>query len=439
MHRDLLDDLTGRIAGCFARRETRATCRDMVNAQLMELEDRNCWTMSEAAGDGKPYRMQNLLSRARFDEQKALDAAAAWAVSHLSAGQDADGSDAVLIVDETSDEKSSADCAGASRQYSGTLGKVALCQVAVTLTYAAPAGHAIIGRSLYLPADWAADDERRELAGVPDDTMFATKPGLAEALIQHARDQGIRAGFVAGDEVYGGLALRRAVRGLGMGYVLAVRSNYTVTLPSRRSLTVKDAASLLKPGMWQRMRTGSATKGAKDYHWAMIEILPGDTPEGHDDGHAFLLLRKHRYTGTVSYYLCWSPRPVPLAKLIAVATARWKIEEDHQLSKQVSGLDSGQVTTWTSWHRWTAISLLAYIYLAVATAAQRACDATAGLPGLIPVTIPELLRQLRGTVIPDPRRDPAHRNAWSQWRRQHQYQAQQAHQRWHAYADQPPR
>lgn len=29
-------------------------------------------------------------------------------------------------------------------------------------------------------------------------------------------------------------------------------------------------------------------------------------------------------------------------------------------------LDSGQVTTWTSWHRWTAISLLACAFLAVA-------------------------------------------------------------------------
>jgi SRSO17 transposase len=63
--------------------------------------------------------------------------------------------------------------------------------------------------------------------------------------------------------------------------------------------------------------------------------------------------------GTISYYLCWSPRPVPLAKLIEIAVARWKIEEDHQMSKQVTGLDSGQVTTWTSWHRWTATSLIA--------------------------------------------------------------------------------
>ena len=140
---------------------------------------------------------------------------------------------------------------------------------------------------------------------------------------------------------------------------MAVRSNHMVTLPSGRRLTVKTAGNLVRPSMWQRMRTGSATKGAKDYHWAMIEVTPDDTPDGHDDGHALLLLRRHRYTGTISYYLCWSPQPVPLAKLIDVAVARWKIEEDHQLTKQVTGLDSGQVTTWTSWHRWTAISLLA--------------------------------------------------------------------------------
>jgi SRSO17 transposase len=99
------------------------------------------------------------------------------------------------------------------------------------------------------------------------------------------------------------------------------------------------------------MRTGSAAKGAKHYHWAMVEITPDDTPEGQDPGHGVPLLRRHRYTGTVSSFLCWSPRPVPLAKLVKVAVTRWRIEEDHQLPKQASGLDSGQVTTWTSWHR----------------------------------------------------------------------------------------
>ena len=436
-HAGLLDDLMARIAPCFARRETRLTCRDMVSGLLCELDDRNCWTLAEAAGHASPYRMQHLLSRARVDDRRLPDAAADWAAEHIAAGQDED--DVVLIVDETADEKSSSDCAGAARQYSGTVGGIAMCQVAVTLTCASPAGHALIGRALYLPADWAADEERRELAGVPDEVMFATRPQLAGDLLQRARDRGIRAAFTAGDEVYGGLDLRTSIRERGTGYVMAVRSNCRVTLPSGRRLTAKAASLLVKPAMWQRMRTGSATKGAKDYHWAMIEVAPDDTPEGHDDGHAVLLLRRHRYTGTVSSYLCWTPSPVPLAKLIKVAVTRWRIEEDHQLAKQAVGLNSGQVTTWTSWHRWTAISLLAGAFLAVAAAWQRAADSSAGIFELIPVTVPELLRQLRGTVIPEPRRDKPHRDNWMLWRRRHQHDARQAHQRWHAYADEVPR
>jgi SRSO17 transposase len=191
----------------------------------------------------------------------------------------------VLVADETAGEKSSAACAGAARQYSGTVGGIAMCQVAVTLTCASPAGHALIGRALYLPADWAAGEERRELAGVPGEVMSATKPQLAGHLLQHAHDRGIRAGSAAGDEVYGGLDLRKSIRERGTGYVLAVRPTCMVTLPCGRRLTVKTAASLARPGMWQRMRTGSATKAARDYHRAMTEITPDDTPEGHDAGH----------------------------------------------------------------------------------------------------------------------------------------------------------
>ena len=436
-HAGLLDDLLGRVAPCFARRETRLTCRDMVHGLLMELEDHNCWTIAAAAGHPGPHRMQHLLSRARCDDQGILDCVADWAARHLTAGQDE--SDVVLIVDETGDAKSSADCAGAARQYSGNLGGIAMCQVAVTLTCAAPAGHALIGRALYLPADWAADEERRELAGMPDEVMFATKPELAGRLLQPAHDRGIRAGFIAGDEVYGGLDLRKGIRERGTGYVMAVRSNYMVTLPSGRRLSAKNAASLVKPGMWQRMRHRPGDQRGEGLPLGDDRGPARDTPDGHDDGHGFLLLRRHRYTGTVSYLMCWSPQPVPLAKLISVAVTWWKIEEDHQLAKQVTRLDSGQVTTWTSWHRWTAISLLAYAFLAVAAACQRALDATAPAPGLIPVTISELLRHLRGTVIPEPCRDKANRDAWALWRRRHQYQAQQAHQRWHAYADEPPR
>jgi SRSO17 transposase len=244
---------------------------------------------------------------------------------------------------------------------------------------------------------------------------------------------------VTGDEVYGGQELRRGIRGRGLGYVLAVCTNHTLTAGAGRTLTAAQAVRLIPAGAWHRMRTGSGTKGTRHYDWAMLEVTSDDTPEGHEEGHSVLLVRRHRYTGQLSFYRCWTPGPVPLARLIAIATVRWRIEEDHQLAKQATGLDSGQVTRWTSWHRWTALCLLAYIYLAITAATQRRHDTAAGLDaGLIPVTVPELLRLVRDTVIPPPRRDRPHRLHWSTWRRRHQYRARQAHQKWNAYAETTP-
>ena len=101
----LLADLLGRVAGCFPRRETRQSCAQMLSGLLMELDDHNCWTIAEAAGHRGPHRLQHFLSRAVWDDQRVADIASAWAAGHLDDG------DAVLIVDETADEKSSSTAA----------------------------------------------------------------------------------------------------------------------------------------------------------------------------------------------------------------------------------------------------------------------------------------------------------------------------------------
>jgi SRSO17 transposase len=426
----LLAGLLAEVAGCFPRRETRQTCGRMLNGLLMELEDQNCWVLAEAIGDDKPYRLHHFLSRAVWDEGLLADTAACWAAERLAGG------DAIFIIDETGDAKSSTDAVGAARQYSGSIGGVGLCQVMVTLTYATSRGHTLLGRALYLPDARACDDEHRELTGIPDEVMFATKPELAGALAGHALELGIEAAMVTGDEVYGGHDLRRLIRGLGLGYVLAVRSDHQVTLGSSRKAKVTAAAASVPARAWQRMPTGTGTKGIRDYDWAMIEITGDDNPGDQEEGHSALLVRRHRYTRKLSFYRCWTPEPVPLALLIHVATARWRIEEDHQLAKQAAGLDKGQVTCWNSWHRWTAMCLLAYIFLTVAAALERRRDGEANAAAeLIDITVPELLRLLRGTVIPPPRHDREHVLGWSRWRRQHQYRARKAHQRWNTYAD----
>lgn len=105
--------------------------------------------------------MQHFLSRARVDHDRAAEQAAAWAISQLG------DRDVVLVVDETGDKKSFSNAVGADQQYSGALGRVGLCQVAVHLSYRTATGHTLIDRCLYLPEAWTADEERRELLGSP--------------------------------------------------------------------------------------------------------------------------------------------------------------------------------------------------------------------------------------------------------------------------------
>ena len=80
--------------------------------------------------------------------------------------------------------------------------------------------------------------------------MFASKPQLADALLERARSLGIRAAFVAGDEVYGGRELRRGIRQRGMGYVLAVRANHALTTGSGRTVTAAAACAVPELGQW---------------------------------------------------------------------------------------------------------------------------------------------------------------------------------------------
>ncbi len=82
-------------------------------------------------------------------------------------------------------------------------GRIENSQVGVFLCYGSDKGAALVDRELYIPQEWAADQERRRAAGIPDTVEFATKPELARRMIGRALDSGAAAAWVAADEVYG--------------------------------------------------------------------------------------------------------------------------------------------------------------------------------------------------------------------------------------------
>ncbi|WP_173265953.1 hypothetical protein [Streptomyces pacificus] len=177
-----------------------------------------------------------------------------------------------------------------------------------------------------------------------------------------------------------------------------------------------------------RLRTGHGLKGDRHYDWAMLDIHPDDAPDTHESGHATVLVRRHRCTRELSFCRCHSATPVTLADLVDVVCCRWHVEEDFQLAKGVCGLDQGQTTCGNSWMRWTLVSMLAAAVLAITRARTTTAPTTSS--ALVPASGRALLRLLRITALPQPRRDRDHLLLWSTWRRHHQHQAAEAHRRW---------
>lgn len=404
-----------RISGRFTRYETRRNAASLMLGLLTELDRKNCWTIAEQRGHATPDRLQHLLSRAVWDHAGVARDLRDYVMNHLG------DPSAILILDETGHLKKGTDSVGVQRQYTGTAGRIENAQVTVHLAYAAPVGHSILDRALYLPKSWTQDRERCRRAGIPDDVQFATKPALGTQMITAALDAGVPASWVAGDEVYGADPdLRQTLQDRQIGYVLAIAGNRRVTTRDGRTRTAAEVCASTRKRSWHRLSAGAGAHGQRWYSWSRTRI---DTDQ---PGQHWLLVRRNDRTGELAYYRAFSPRPVRLQQLVTVAGQRWRVEESFQTSKGLTGLDQHQVRTWTSWHRWTVLVLLAHAFLVVVTAATR--EAAPTPENLIPLTINEFRRLFDAAQL-RPAHTMKHRLAWSQWRRQRQAQARACHYR----------
>lgn len=353
-----LEKLVEGLASRFCREAGVRRALSYLHGLLAPLERKNGWHLAEAAGDVSPAAMQDFLARTRWDADAVRDDLRDYVVEHLGDGK------AVLVLDESGFLKKGTCSVGVKRQYSGTAGRIENCQVAVFLGYASCQGRALIDRALYLPEEWATDDERRWKAGVPDTVAFATKPKLGRAMLERAIAAGVPCAWVTADSVYGGdYALRLWLERQPIGYVLAVTGKQRA--PSGFDTVKERAATRFGTGDWQRLSAGDGAKGPRLYDWAYREY-PSLQP-GWNRG--LLVRRSLTEPDKLTYYLTFAPETTPVSALVNVAGTRWTIESCFEAAKGEVGLDQYEVRTWTAWHRHVTLAMLALAFLTVVRAA----------------------------------------------------------------------
>ena len=360
-----LGALDKRIAPHFLRSEVRRRAHDYLRGLLSGAERKNSWQLAEAAGDATPYGLQHLLGRANWDADLVRDDLRGYVIEHL--GECDEG---VLIVDETGFIKKAQKSVGVKRQYTGTAGKTENCQVGVFLAYASLRGQAFIDRELYLPQEWAHDQERRKRTGVPQQIGMRTKPELAKEMLERALDAGVKAAWVVADSVYGD------TRRLGMfleereqPYVLALSGKAHVWAGFYQHRVSTLLESLRQGGLsseeaeegWCRLSAGNGSKGPRLYDWLRLSLNP-PLQEGFE---RWLLVRRSiEDPDELTAYTIFAHEGTPLEKLARVAGSRWRVEIGFEEAKGEVGLAHYEVRSWNGWYRHITLALFAHAFLA---------------------------------------------------------------------------
>ena len=352
--------VVGRIGPRFARAEARRHAADYLRGLLGRAERKNGWQLAEAVGDATPYGLQQFLYRATWDPEAVRDDLRAYVVEHLGDPQ------GVLVVDETGFLKKGDRSVGVQPQYSGAAGRTANAQVGVFLTYAGPRGHTFLDRALYLPASWTDDRARCRAAGIPDEVAFATKPALAQAMLERALDAGVPAAWVTADSIYGDVKyLRVWLEARPIGYVLAVSGKDTVVGADWHQRRISTYLADPPTDGWQRLSAGDGAKGPRRYDWVRLPLI---APLVAGWARWVLLRRSVADPTAITAYVCFAPVGTTLADLVRVAGIRWTVEICFEAAKQEVGLAQYEVRSWTGWHRHVTLACLAHAFLTVVRA-----------------------------------------------------------------------
>jgi SRSO17 transposase len=300
-------------------------------------------------------------------DRYAWDAAAVRAALRRYVVAEMGDPQGVLVVDETGFPKQGSHSVGVARQYCGTLGKIANCQIGVLLGYATAHGHVGLDCALFVPEEWFADRDRCRQAGLPDSVTHQTKPQLAWELLERALEAGVPAAWVTADAVYGSAGkLRRALEARGQAYVLAVRSNEQPTTwppygpPGQ--VAVAALAAAVPAADWQRLSCGEGAQGPRWYEWAYLPVRPALRAGW---VHAVLLRRHPERPDELAYYLVYAPVDTPLGEVVRAAGARWTIDDMFKLAKGQVGLDHYEVRSWQGWYRHITLALVAFAALTI--------------------------------------------------------------------------
>ncbi len=364
------------------RHDVTEKARQYASGLMQAGARKNMDRMAEVVPDSKSRNLQQFLTHSKWDARSVIDHVARDANKYLG-----DGQRAGLLIDESGFAKQGPMSVGVSRQWLGRLGKVDNGQVAVFGVLSRDRFAIPVDVKLYLPKKWTEDPKRCAKAGIPEaERVFRTKEQLALEIVSHARQNGLRYGWVGSDAGYGkGPGFCLALDQMGECFVVDLHSDFPVYLEdpkpylpektSRKgpkftryrtdasSIEVKAAVEGLKLCEQPVRKLRDTTRGSLKVRALRFPVYVWDGESEKACRFFVLATQTLGPKAETKISLCNAPETMELKTLAWMQLQRYWVERAFEDAKGECGMADYQVRKWSAWHHHMALVMMAMLFM----------------------------------------------------------------------------
>lgn len=305
-------------------------------------------------------RMINLVSRSEWQDGPVRAEAVAYALEAVAArGEKIE----VSIIDDTGFLKQGKHSPGVHRQYSGSAGKTANCQVAVSLTVASRSTHVPVDMQLYLPQAWTDDRTRCRGAKIPDDVGYRPKWQMALLMLERAKKHGIPLGVALADSAYGDVGeFRAGLLLLGASYAVGIHSTTRVALlgrdgRERDTRKVTDLAAALPKKAFRKVTWRQGSARALCSRFARRRVCVGGVEQD------LIIEWPEQEPNPTDFSLVAIPGALSTKQMVRILKQRWRTERVYEDMKGELGLDHFEGRSWRGWNHHVTLALCCYAFV----------------------------------------------------------------------------
>jgi SRSO17 transposase len=362
------------------RRDVSEQARQYASGLMQAGSRKNIYAISEVVPDTVSRNLQQFVTHSKWSTREVLDHVARDADELIG-----DVVDAALIIDESAFAKQGKMSVGASRQYLGRLGKVDRGQVAVFGVLAKGHFATAIDTRLYLPKEWTDDQQRCAKAGIPEsERVFKTKNQLALEIVEQARRNGVRFGWVGADAGYGsGPDFLFALADAGHTFLIDVHKSFVIyevdpqprvpepsskgrkashLMTGQKSVSVEGFVASCSAAHWRVHHVRETTRGSLKLRVLRKSVYVWDNQS--EQARRYELLVTENLDGQDRKYSLTNQKPSTSTRRLSwMQRQRYWIERCFEDGKGQCGMADYQVRLWNGWHHHMALVMMAMLFM----------------------------------------------------------------------------